>query len=147
MVSPWSNDDLWLENDTLRSEIRWREQRLADMVQCLFGEILDSPVDRPESFSDSLHKLSVLKRKGAERIKLLLRALEKATKERDQSIPNDEGIPNRWRILEWTGDQRIADSISALFRYSGEPRPEIVPMLHKLAQLNDDLAHGRKPMV
>ena len=82
MVSPGNNEDLWADIEALRREIaafRGKEQKLADMVQCLFGEILDAPVDRPGSFDDSLHKLSVLKREGGATRRLLLRALEKAT--------------------------------------------------------------------
>jgi len=54
-----------LENDDLRRAIRGMHDRLADMVHCLFCEILEESTSRPTDFEDSMHKLSVVKRRGS----------------------------------------------------------------------------------
>lgn len=54
-----------LENDDLRRDLRLMRDRLADMVQCLFCEILEESTSRPADFEDSMHKLSVIKRRGS----------------------------------------------------------------------------------
>ena len=48
-----------------------------------------------------------------------------------------------WRLLEWTSSRQVADDVAELFRYGGEPAPEVAALLHRLAQMNDDIAHGR----
>ena len=57
----------------------------------------------------------------------------------------DHELPTKWRILEWTRSRQVADDVSELFRYTGEPYPEVAEMLHRLVQMNDDIAHGRPP--
>ena len=74
------------------------------------------------------------------------RRIEALEKERDPNLEElEDGVPSRWRILEWTKSQQVADDVSALFRYSGEPDPEVAKLLTKLARLNDDLYHDRPP--
>jgi len=74
------------------------------------------------------------------------RRIKAMEKELDPHLEElDDGVPSRWRILEWTRSQQVADDVSSLFRYSGEPAPDVAKLLTKLARLNDDLYHDRPP--
>lgn len=76
------------------------EERLADMVQCLFCDILEEPGERPRDFEESLRLLSVLKRRGLEK------RLEAACKiER-----LDKALPLAWEMI--TEDRPIAIAIT-----------------------------------
>ena len=125
-------DGWWTDVAELQAEVlRLRSARCE--LDCLYtmGDYADSggshcPLDRP------------CQRCTYERI---IRQLEK---ERDPNLEElDDGVPSRWRILEWTRIRDVADSISEFFRYGGEPHQDVVKLLPKLARMNDDLAHGR----
>jgi len=74
----------------------------------------------------------------------VLGAVAAAGRARGGQVSNqDDELPTSWRILEWTRSRQVADDVSELFRYGGEPAPEVAELLHRLAQMNDDIAHGR----